>query len=146
MSSDNYIQFIANYEDWVAIKKLKIDGNTDPRTIMEFLAGLTMSVDPKVEENLKKTVELQKLDLALNELELGKGDTAKALKEISTRKIGSVINEITELEKFQKNVQKELKGFCKVYATKKALQACGLSVDYSSIDIPGSKRLKKVKT
>lgn len=145
MADDKYIQLISNYDEWVAIKKLKIEPSTDPRAIMEFLAGLTVSVDLKVEHNLKKILDIAKLDAALAELELGKGDTAKALQEVSSRKVNAVINEITGLEKFQKNEQKELAGFCKVYAMKKALKACGLNVDYSEIEIPGMKRLQKKK-
>ena len=48
------IQFIANYDDWKAIKKQTITEKTDPLTVMEFLASLTTSVDTKVEVNLKK--------------------------------------------------------------------------------------------
>ena len=145
MSEEKYIQFVSNYEGWVAVKKLKIEPETDPLVIMEFLASLTMSVDAKVEQNLRKKVDLAKLDAALNELGLGKGDTAKALQEVAGRKISSAINEITGLEKFQKNEQKELADFCRFYALRKALVACGLKVEYSSIDIPALKKPKKTK-
>ncbi|MFA5126307.1 MAG: hypothetical protein WC462_04890 [archaeon] len=43
----------------------------------------------------------------------------------------------------QKNQQKEVAEFCKVYATRKCLKACGLMVDYTQIEIPGMGRLKK---
>ena len=145
MSDEKYIQFIANYEDWVAIKKLKVTPETQPIVVMEFLSSLTYSVDSKVEANLRKIVDLTKLDAALNALELGKGESAKALQEVTSRKITSVINEITTLEKFQKNEQKELWDFCMVYATRKALKACKLQVDYSDVDIPALKKLKKGK-
>lgn len=145
LSDEKYLQFVANYEDWVAIKKLKITEATDPLVVAEFLAGLTVSVDLKIEQNLGKIVDLKKLDAAVNSLSFGKGDVGRALEEINTRKISAVINEITELEKFQKNEQKELQGFCKAYAMRKALKACGLNVDYSGVEIPALKRLKKTK-
>ncbi|MDO8633728.1 MAG: DUF2666 family protein [archaeon] len=145
MSDEKYLQFVANYEDWVAVKKLKITDVTDPLVVAEFLAGLTVSVDLKIEQNLGKTVDLKKLDAAISGLGFGKGDVARALEEINTRKISAVINEVTVLEKFQKNVQKELQGFCKAYATRRALKACGLNVDYSGVEIPALKRLKKSK-
>ncbi|MCX6800870.1 MAG: DUF2666 family protein [Candidatus Diapherotrites archaeon] len=139
------IQFISNYEDWKAIKKIKITGQTNPRTVAEFLAGLSTSLDSKVESNLRKIVALDKLDAAVKELAFGKGDSARALEEINSRKISAVINEIIELPNLQANEKKELQQFCRVYATKKALKECGLMVDYSEIDIPGMKRLKKKK-
>ena len=146
MSENKYIQFVANYEDWVSIRKLTIEEKTDSKTIMEFLGGLGTSIDSKVEENLRKIVDLDKLDSAILALELGKKDTAKALEEINSRKVGAVIKEITvNLEGLSKPEKKELLQFCKVYAMKKVLKQCMIMVDYSEIDIPGMKRLKKKK-
>ena len=139
------IQLLANYADWKAIKKITITEKTDPRTVAEFLAGLTMSVDNKIEFNLKKIVDLEKVDKAIAEVGIEKKDTAKAIDEVNSRKISSVIKEITEKPELQKNEQKELQQFCKAYAMRKALQAAGIVVDYSEIDIPGLKRLKKAK-
>ena len=139
------IQLVANYSDWKAIKKITITEKTDPLNIIEFLASLTGSVDGKVEYNLKKIVDLEKLDKAINELGLTKGDAVKALEEINSRKIAKVINEISANPNYQKNQQKEIGEFLKTYATRKTLKACGLMVDYSQIEIPGMGRLKKTK-
>ncbi len=144
---EKYIQLVANFDDWVAIKKLKIEPATDPRTIMEFLAGLLMSVDRKVEDNLRKLLALDKLDAVIAQVPAGKseGEIANALREVSTRKVGAVINEICELPGLQKNVQEELKGFCRAYASRKILKNCRIVVDYSEIEIPGMKRAMKTK-
>jgi len=144
---DRSIQFMANYDDWVAIKKLKIEDKTDPRTIMEFLASMMISVDRKVEQNLGRLVDLKKLDAFLDELPAGKSEAeiAEILKSASSGKVNGVIKEITEIESLQKNERKELAGFCKVYAFKKALGKAGLSVDYSGVEIPGMKRVMKTK-
>ncbi len=144
--SEKYIQFIANYDDWVSIRKLKIEGVTDPKTIMEFLSSLNTSVDSKVEINLRKIVKLDEVDSAIAEIGLGKKDTAKALEEINSRKVNSVIKKIVEeLEGFSKPEKKEIEQFCKVYAMRKALKETGIMVDYSEIEIPGMKRVKKTK-
>ena len=139
------IQLIANYQDWRVIKKITITNVTEPLVIAEFLTSLTYSTDEKIEDNLRKTIELDKVDSALAELSLGKGDIGKAIEEVNSRKVGKVINEITAIDSLQKNVQKELVGFCKAYAMRKALQACGIIVDYSEVEIPGMKRLMKKK-
>jgi ABC-type dipeptide/oligopeptide/nickel transport system ATPase subunit len=128
------------------VRKQTIIEKTDPLTVMEFLAGLTNSVDGKVESNLKKKVALDKLDKAIEELGLVKGDAVKAMEEINSRAVAKVINEISAVEGMQKNQQKELADFLKTYATRKCLKACGLMVDYSQIEIPGMGRLKKTKT
>ena len=145
MADEKYIQFIANYDDWVAIKKLKIEPAMDPKTVMEFLASLTISVDRKVEENLSKIVDLKKLDSVIAQVPVGKTEEeiASALKEVNTRKVSVVINEISQLEKLQKNEQKEVADFCRAYATRKILKNCNAQVDYSGIEIPGLKRAMK---
>lgn len=144
---EKYIHFIANYDDWTAIKKLKITEQTDPRTVMEFLASLATSLDRKVEENLRKTVDLKKIDEVLNEMEFGKkeNEIALVLARVNGTQINKAIKEITSLSSLQKNEQKELQDFCKVYALKEALKRCGLNIDYSKIEIPGLKRVKKSK-
>jgi len=143
---DETIQFIANYGSWKAIKKLKIEAATDERTVMEFLASLGTGIDRKIEENLRKIVDLERVDAAVAEIQ-GKGREAIAeiIADVSGRKVNSVINEICAKPELQKNEQKELIGFCKVYAMRKALKEAGLQVDYSGVQIPGMKRLQKKK-
>jgi len=144
---DESIQLIANCGDWKAIKKLRVEAATDPRTIMEFLASLETGIDRKIEENLRKTVDLAKVDSAIAEIEAGKGKEAVAeiIAEVSSRKVNAAISEVCLKPELQKNEQKELIGFCKVYAMRKALDNAGLSVDYTSVEIPGMKRLMKKK-
>ena len=89
--------------------------------------------------------DFKEFDAAIAELSLGKKDTAKAIEEVNSRKVGSVIKEITELPQYQKGEQKELEQFCKVYAMRKALKLCALAVDYTSVEIPGMKRVMKKK-
>ena len=144
---EKIIQFIANYDDWQAIKKLKVEEKTGPKMVMEFLASLGISFDNKIEANLRKTVDLDRLDSVLSEISYGKSEEeiAGALKGLNKRSVTSVIKEITDLPELQKNERKELDQFCRVYAARKALKNCELKVDYSSVDIPGMKRTKKKK-
>jgi len=144
---DESIQFISNYSDWKAIKKLKIEAATDPKTVMEFLASLGTSFDRKIEENLRKLVELDRVDEAIAEVEAGKGkeQIAEVIAQVNGRNVNRAIKEVCEKPELQKNEQKELIGFCKVYAMRKALGNAGLFVDYTSVEIPGMKRLMKKK-
>lgn len=144
---EKVIQFVANYDDWVAIKKLKIEPGTDPRAVMEFLASLGTGIDGKVEANLGKIVALGKLDSVLAEIPSGKGEQemAHVLRELKGRNVSAVINEITAIEQLQKNEKKELQDFCRAYATRKKLKECGLEIDYSGIAVPGMKRMGKAK-
>ena len=139
------IQLIANYDDWKVIRKITITPQTDPLMVAEFLANLTKSVDSKVEFNLKKIVALEKIDAAVESCGLAKGDVAKAIDEVNSRKVNSVVKEVSQVPGLQKNRQSEVMDFCKAYAMRKALKACGVIVDYSEVEIPGMGRLKKSK-
>ncbi len=146
---DGVIQFIANYAGWTSVKKLKVTNETDPRTIMEFLASLGTGIDNKVEENLRKLVDLDSLDKIVEEetekLGKNKDSVNEAVLIIKSAKVRKQIKEICELEELQKNEKKELEGFCTVYITRRILKEVGLQPDYSQIEIPGMKRLMRKK-
>jgi hypothetical protein len=140
------IQFVANMKGWISVKKLKVTEQTDPRGVMEFLASLGTGIDRKVEENLGKIVEIEKLNSVLNEVlgETGKDVTA-ILREVNGRKVNSIVNELVEKPEWQKGEKKEVGEFLKVYSMRKALKEAKIRVDYSEINIPGMKKVKKVK-
>ncbi|MFH0714330.1 MAG: DUF2666 family protein [Candidatus Diapherotrites archaeon] len=141
---EQYIQLVANYGDWKAVKKLKIEAATDSRTVLQFLASLGISLDNKIEQNLRKTVALEKLDAVLAELPKGKSEAelAEMLSAVSGGKVNKSINEITKEIGVSGKELAELQEFCKVYALKKALKESGLFVDYSAVhlQIPGMKK------
>lgn len=148
---ENYIQFVANYGDWKAVKKLKVESATEAKTIMRFLASLSIGIDRKVEENLRKILKLEKVDEALTEIAKGKKaeNAAEVIASASSGKVNKAINEITSSLDLQAKEKKELQEFCKVYVLKKAFKECGLNVDYSTIqlNIPGMRKklAKKVQ-
>ena len=146
--SEKYIQFVANYDDWVSVKKLKIEAVTDPRTILEFLASLTTGIDRKVEENLGKIIELQKIKAAVDSVFAGgkgAGAISEAIAAVNSSAVNKAINELTEKPEWQKKERSEMQGFCKAYAMRLALKKCGLLIDYSEVEVPGMKRLTKKK-
>ena len=145
MADEKYIQFIANYDDWVSIKKLKIEPATEPKTVMEFLASLNTSLDNKVESNLRKILELDRLDKVIDSLGLAKREYDKALAGLNGRDVNGAIKEITEKDGLMPNEKSELADFCKVYAARKVLKQIEMPIDYSQIKIPGMKKMKKAK-
>ena len=34
MADEKFIQFVSNYDDWVSVKKLKVEPGMEPRTVM----------------------------------------------------------------------------------------------------------------
>ncbi|MEM0359745.1 MAG: DUF2666 family protein [Candidatus Diapherotrites archaeon] len=144
------IQFVAKMGDWIAVRKLTMEKKTDPVTVMEFLAGLSVSFDNKIEEFLGKTVDIKKLNTAIEEATSGisKGEKgiSEALAQVNSSTVNKAINEICEKPELQKNEIDELKEFCKVLAMRKALKKAGLKIDYSTIETPAIKAaMKKAK-
>ncbi len=148
---EKYIQFIANYDDWVAIRKMKITETTGAKAVLEFLASLGSGFDRKIGQNLGKIIDIVQLDNALNEaLVDSAGKSAEELGKIIALvrgpKINKVISELIEKVPGLENAEKkEIEQFAKAYAMRKALRECGLAVDYSEIEIPGMKKIKRAK-
>lgn len=151
--SDKYIQFIANYDDWQSIKKLKIEPATDPVVVVEFLASLTISVDKKVEQNLSKIVSLKGIDEAITSAPKGKSgnEVADVLAFVAGSKMSRAISEATEKlgeSGMLKPQIKEVEELIRVYAMRKVLKNAGLmfSYDQVSLKIPGVKKNMLKKT
>ncbi|MBS3057317.1 MAG: DUF2666 family protein [Candidatus Diapherotrites archaeon] len=148
---EKYIQFIANYDDWVAIRKMKITETTGAKAVLEFLASLGSGFDRKIAQNLGKIIDVVQLDNALNDVlvdSAGKSaeELGKIIALVRGPKINKVISELVgKVPNLESGVQKEIEQFAKAYAMRKALRECGLQVDYSEIEIPGMKKIKRAK-
>jgi len=150
MMENEGIQFVAKMGNWVAVRKLTIEQKTDPITVMEFLAGLSVSFDHKIEEFLAKAVDTAKLNAAIEEAtaNLGKGEKriSEAIAQANGATVNKAINEICEKPGLQKKEIDGLKEFCKVLALRKALKKAGLKIDFTTIETPAIKAtMKKAK-
>lgn len=143
---ESYIQFIANYAGWKAIRKIKVDEKTKDTDVVYFLMSLSQSFDNKIEISLRKAVALEKLDAVIKEAgsvkKAGSAEIASVLEFANSRKVNQAINEISEKEGLSKDEKEALKAACKVYALKKILTNNGLLVDYSQVKIPGTRKPK----
>ena len=91
---------------------------------------------------MTKIVSLENINKYIDELAPGKikkeEELAAVLKGINSPKLSGLIN--TEIEIVDdKKTKDKLKIYLKVYATKKALDNAGFSIDYSSVPIPINK-------
>ena len=141
------IQFVAKLGDWVAVRKLTVEEKTEPMQVMEFLAGLSVSFDGKIEEFLGKEIDIQGLSSAVEEEMEGIGKGVKGIEEalakVNGAKIGRAINELCDAKGWQPKQTKELKEFCRVFALRKAFKTAGLKVDYTTIETPAIKAANK---
>lgn len=137
------IQFIANYDEWKAIKKLKIDENVPALDITDFLASISISFDKKIEDNLKKICNLKPIEDYIATLVEGKTkkeeDFAKILKGLASPNTGKAITSAMENAQLEPKEKDKLKIYLKIYITKTALSKAGLEIDYTKVPIPVNK-------
>ena len=141
------IQFVAKMGDWVAVKKLSIDEKTDALSVMEFLAGLSVSFDAKIGEYLGKEIDLKKLEAAIDEelegIAKGEKGISEVLAKLKGAKLGKVINELCDAKGWPPKGTKQLKEFCRVYSMRTAFKKIGLKADYSTIETKSIKAVNK---
>jgi len=132
------IQFIANTEDWKAIKKLNITQEVPAIDVASFLASVSISFDTKIEQYLKKATNTKPLDDYITEITKGtfksEEEIAKVLKAINSQNANKAINSCIseELEPKEKEL---LKAFLKTYLTKTVLQKINFCVDYTNLPL-----------
>lgn len=136
------IIFTANTNDWKAIKKFKIDENVPSIDVASFLASVSISFDTKIEQFLKKSINIKSVDDYIENITKGIGkseeDIAKVLKAINSPNAGKAINAC--LAEGLTPKQKDLiKAFLKAYLTKKALNKINFCVDYTNLPIQANK-------
>lgn len=134
---ENTIQFIAKDGDKVVIKKLKPDEH-HPIDVVFFLSSTLDSMYNWIENYLKKAIDLEPIEKAVNDIVEGKRLSKNAVAEIvitvNGPKINKLINQLTEplAETYQKKELNALQTLLKAYALRKAFEKLGLKVDYNA--------------
>ena len=73
--SEEKIEFLAKYKDWVSVKRLSIDDKTRPKDIVYILGAIWATIEEKLGRYLVESgVEKEKLDAQAEKIakELGK--------------------------------------------------------------------------
>jgi len=132
------IQFVANTDDWKAIKKLKVEANVPAIDIAEFLASVSISFDAKIAQYLQKATNTKPLDEYINSITKGtfktEEDIAKVLKGINSTAASKAINTCIDdgLTPKEKDL---LKAFLKAYLTKASLAKINFCIDYTNLPL-----------
>jgi hypothetical protein len=132
------IQFIANTDDWKAIKKLKVEADVPDVDIATFLASVSISFDTKIEQYLKKAVNAKTIDDYIDSITKGtfksEEDIAKVLKGINAMAAGKAITASLPAGLSPKDTDM-YKAILKSYLTKKTLTKIGFCVDYTNLPL-----------
>lgn len=127
------IEFFAQYDKWVAVKKLKIEDH-EPIDVARFLASVHDTLDRKMWEFIGDEIPLDALDGIAYELT---GATQKGKKWVVGRKSEDEVNAIlasikspSTTRKLGEHVKnKELKKLAKIYLTRRVFELLGVALE-----------------
>jgi hypothetical protein len=127
------IEFFAQYGNWVAVKKLKIE-DQQPIEVARFLASVHDTMDRKMWEFIGDEIPLDALDAIAYELT---GAQQKGRKWVAPRRSEDEVNAILAKIKCPGTTRKigehvksnELKELSKIYLTRRVLELLGVKVE-----------------
>lgn len=133
------IQLIANYSNWQCVKKFTITELTDPKTVCEFFVSYSISLDNRLEKYLSQSIEMKKIQELIAAAPSGKvaGDVPALLHYIASPALSQKAHALAKNPLLGKLVH--------AHIIRSILKQNGISGDYSSVEIPGLKRLLKKK-
>lgn len=124
MGGTDSIEFFARYKDWLAVKKISIDGGTKPEEVVLQLAGIRQSIDRKAFELLG--VDTKAIDEYAADLTKGMRKSYGALAQV-VQKLGT--GEAKEAVKNACKGRAELEGIAATYLFRRTAQSLTFDFD-----------------
>ncbi len=124
-----YVDFRADVGKWKTAQKAAI--SNDFATIKDawFIARATSGLEGVLEEALRTITDLKQVDAVLEEVWV-KGDAGDALTVLTTRKLGTLITQLSEQNGGQAKEKKEIQEMIRLYASRKILAHFGMELNY----------------
>ncbi|MDD3245019.1 MAG: DUF2666 family protein [Candidatus ainarchaeum sp.] len=141
--AEESVQFIANFDKFVSIKKLTIDKDVGPREVIEFLTSVQFSTSQKIKDYLKKMCDVAKFEEKTKSLfSLNVGQFVEEVNSNGTKKI---IKDFVPVEIDKKELKDAYIELFKVYLIEKYAVEKGVSFAAHHIVFPANKKLMKKK-
>ena len=141
--AEESVQFIANFDKFVSIKKLTIDKDVGPREVIEFLTSVQFSTSQKIKDYLKKICDITKFEEKTNSLfSLNVGQFVEEVNSNGTKKI---IKDFVPVEIDKKELKDAYIELFKVYLIEKYADEKKIVFGAHHIVFPANKKLMKKK-
>lgn len=141
--SQESIQFIANFDKFVSIKKLTIDKDVKLTDVIEFLTSIQYSTSLKIKDYIEKIIDVKKFEEKTKPLfSLNVG---QFLEEVNSRATKKILNEFVPLEKEKKDEKDAYVELLKVYLIDKYAIEKKITISAHHIVFPSNKKLMKNK-
>ncbi len=140
--SEEQIQFVANVDKFVSVKKLKIEPKVTKEDIVEFFASIQFSCNQKIDDFLEKIVDVVKLQEQTNQLfDLKFNEFYEEINKPKTKKIITSLLP-SHIEKKQKDAYVEA---IRVYLLNKFCVKNKIILSYNQVVFPSKKKIMKKK-
>lgn len=140
---DESIQFIANFDKFVSIKKLTIDKDVGPKEVIEFLTSIQFTTSQKIKEYVGKIINVKGFEektKPLFALNLG-----QFIEEVNSRATKKIITEFMPKDLDKKDVKDAYTELLKVYLIEKYASEKKIVIGAHHIVFPANKKLMKKK-
>jgi len=140
---DESIQFIANFDKFVSIKKLTIDKEVGPKEVIEFLTSVQFTTSQKIKDYIGKIIDAKSFDEKTKNLfTLNLGQFIEEVNSNGTKKI---IKEFLPADLEKKELKDAYTELFKIYLIEKYAIEKKASFAAHHIVFPANKKLMKSK-
>jgi hypothetical protein len=142
--SEESIQFFANMDGFVSIKKLKKTDDLKIEDIIEYLASIQFTCNNRIGFYLEKLIDFKEINKFVEDNKLYNLDFKEFYDQIYSRKLKSIINKSipNHIEKQQRKCYIEA---IKIYLLDKYMFLKKKNIAYHHIVFPSKKKIMKKK-
>jgi hypothetical protein len=140
---DESIQFIANFDKFVSIKKLTIDKDVGPKEVIEFLTSVQFTTSQKIKDYIGKIIDIKTFEektKTLYTLNVG-----QFMEEVNSKATLKIIKEFVPGDIDKKDIKDAYAELLKVYLIEKYARDKEVIIGAHHIVFPANKKLMKKK-
>jgi predicted transcriptional regulator len=141
--AEESIQFIANFDKFVSIKKLTIDKEVGPKEVIEFLTSVQFTTSQKIKDYIGKIIDVKSFDektKSLYSLNLG-----QFMEEVNSKATTKIIKDFVPSNIEKKEEKDAYIELLKVYLIEKYAAEKKIVIGAHHIVFPANKKLMKKK-
>jgi len=141
--AEESVQFIANLDKFVSIKKLTIDKDVGPKEVIEFLTSVQFTTSQKIKDYLAKIVDIKGFEEKTKHLQAL--NVGQFMEEVNSKAIKKIINDFLPKDIDKKDIKDAYTELLKVYLIEKYARDKEIVIGAHHIVFPANKKLMKKK-
>ena len=141
--AEESIQFIANFDKFVSIKKLTLDKEVGPKEVIEFLTSVQFTTSQKIKDYVGKIIDVKSFDEKTKKLYTQ--NLGQFLEEVNSNVTKKIIKDFVPADIEKKETKDAYIELLKVYLIEKYANEKKIVIGAHHIVFPANKKLMKKK-